>query len=120
MAALYLRRRPAEADASGLPGNGGAANQDAAHDMAFPDINVWVALTLEGHVHHTTAATWFTELPPEVRLAFWPFTPLGLLRLLTAAVVMGDEVMTQPQAWETSSVRPTPPSGGNRSVVPTT
>lgn len=24
---------------------------------------------------------------------------LGLLRLLTTAVVMGDEVMTQPQAW---------------------
>ena len=65
----------------------------------FPDINVWVALTYEGHVHHTTAATWFTELPPDVTLAFCRFTQLGLLRLLTTAVVMGDEVMTQPQAW---------------------
>jgi uncharacterized protein len=65
----------------------------------FPDINVWVALTYEGHVHHATAATWFTELPPDVTLAFCRFTQLGLLRLLTTAVVMGDEVMTQPQAW---------------------
>jgi predicted nucleic acid-binding protein len=55
----------------------------------FPDINVWVALTYEGHVHHTTAATWFTELPPDVTLAFCRFTQLGLLRLLTTAVVKG-------------------------------
>ena len=68
----------------------------------FPDINVWVALTYEGHVHHSTAATWFTQLPPHVTLAFCRFTQLGLLRLLTTAVVMGDEVMTQPQAWAAS------------------
>jgi toxin-antitoxin system PIN domain toxin len=65
----------------------------------FPDINVWVALTYEGHVHHTTAATWFTALSPDVTLAFCRFTQLGLLRLLTTAVVMGDDVLTQPQAW---------------------
>ena len=65
----------------------------------FPDINVWVALTYEGHVHHTAAAAWFVELPPDVTLAFCRFTQRGLLRLLTTAAVMGDEVMTQPQAW---------------------
>jgi toxin-antitoxin system PIN domain toxin len=65
----------------------------------FPDINVWVALTYEGHVHHATAAAWFTELRPDVTLAFCRFTQLGLLRLLTTQAVMGDEVMTQPQAW---------------------
>jgi predicted nucleic acid-binding protein len=32
-------------------------------------------------------------------LAFCRLTQLGLLRLLTTKVVMGDEVMTQPQAW---------------------
>jgi toxin-antitoxin system PIN domain toxin len=58
-----------------------------------------VALTYEGHVHHVTAATWFLALPPDATLAFCRFTQLGLLRLLTAAAVMGDEVMTQPQAW---------------------
>ena len=64
-----------------------------------PDINVWVALTYEGHAHHRTAATWFAALEPDASLLFCRFTQLGLLRLLTTAVVMGDEVMTQPQAW---------------------
>lgn len=38
-------------------------------------------------------------LSPGATLAFCRFTQLGLLRLLTASAVMGDEVMTQPQAW---------------------
>ena len=65
----------------------------------FPDINVWVALTYEGHAHHSNAAEWFATLSPDATLAFCRFTQLGLLRLLTAEAVMSDEVMTQPQAW---------------------
>jgi uncharacterized protein len=65
----------------------------------FPDINVWVALTYEAHAHHATAATWFATVKPEASLVFCRFTQLGLLRLLTTAAVMGDEVMTQPEAW---------------------
>jgi toxin-antitoxin system PIN domain toxin len=65
----------------------------------FPDINVWVALTYEGHAHHRTAATWFATLKLDVSLVFCRLTQLGLLRLLTTEAVMGDEVMTQPQAW---------------------
>jgi toxin-antitoxin system PIN domain toxin len=65
----------------------------------FPDINVWVALTYEGHVHHRIAAEWFETLSPDATLTVCRFTQLGLLRLLTANAVMGDEVMTQPQAW---------------------
>ena len=65
----------------------------------FPDINVWVALTYEGHTHHQTAADWYTELSAEATLVFCRFTQIGLLRLLTTAAVMGDEVMTQPEAW---------------------
>jgi toxin-antitoxin system PIN domain toxin len=67
--------------------------------LLFPDINVWVALTYEGHVHHAVAAAWFAELQPDATLAFCRFTQLGLLRLLTTPAVMGDEVMTQPKAW---------------------
>jgi uncharacterized protein len=66
----------------------------------FPDINVWVALTYEGHAHHRTAVTWFMTLKPDVSLVFCRLTQLGLLRLLTTEAVMGDEVMTQPQAWQ--------------------
>lgn len=65
----------------------------------FPDINVWVALTYEGHIHHSHAAQWFATLPSDSTFVFCRFTQLGLLRLLTAPAVMRDEVMTQPQAW---------------------
>ena len=65
----------------------------------FPDINVWVALTYEGHSHHSEAKRWFAGLPPDSTFVFCRFTQLGLLRLVTAKAVMSDEVMTQPQAW---------------------
>jgi hypothetical protein len=61
-----------------------------------------VALTYEGHVHHIIARSWFASVVGSGRLFFCRITQLGLLRLLTAEVVMGqDEVMTQEQAWET-------------------
>ena len=65
----------------------------------FPDINVWVALTYEGHAHHANAAEWFATLSRDATFVFCRFTQVGLLRLLTAEAVMSDEVMTQPQAW---------------------
>ena len=65
----------------------------------FPDINVWVALTHSGHVHHQVAADWFTDLNPDSRLYFCRFTQLGFLRLLSSGAVMGDNAMNQPDAW---------------------
>ncbi len=66
----------------------------------FPDINVWVALTHGAHVHHVVAHDWFESLEGDVQFCFCRFTQLGLLRLLTAAAVMGDDVLTQPAAWK--------------------
>jgi toxin-antitoxin system PIN domain toxin len=61
---------------------------------------VWVALTYEGHVHHKIARSWFVSVAGSGRLFFCRITQLGLLRLLTAEIVMGqDEVMTQLEAW---------------------
>lgn len=66
----------------------------------FPDVNVWIALTYGGHVHHSFAKAWFDQLEIESRVCFCRFTQLSLLRLLTTEAVMGtDEVMTQNQAW---------------------
>ena len=65
----------------------------------FPDINVWVALTHGQHVHHVIARDWFASLDADERFCFCRFTQLGLLRLLTAAAVMGDEVLDQREAW---------------------
>ncbi|HTS13577.1 MAG TPA: TA system VapC family ribonuclease toxin [Candidatus Limnocylindrales bacterium] len=67
----------------------------------FPDINVWVALTYDGHIHHAPAREWFERLPASTRLFFSRFTQLGLLRLLTAAAVMGeDRAKSQREAWK--------------------
>jgi len=65
----------------------------------FPDVNVWIALTSERHLHHVVAASWFANLSEESRLCFCRITQLSLLRLLTTQAVMGLEVMTQPEAW---------------------
>ena len=65
----------------------------------FPDINVWVALTHARHAHHLVARDWLDSLEPDVRFCFCRFTQLGLLRLLTAEAVMGDDVMLQTEAW---------------------
>jgi toxin-antitoxin system PIN domain toxin len=65
----------------------------------FPDINVWIALTHGAHVHHDIARDWFNSLEPDTRFHFCRFTQLGLLRLLTADAVMGEDVMNQVEAW---------------------
>src|SRR5215831_8831958 len=65
----------------------------------FPDVNVWLSLTWEGHEHHRIARTWFQELDADDRLAFCRFTQISLLRLLTTRVIMKDDTMTQAAAW---------------------
>ena len=65
----------------------------------FPDINVWVALTHARHVHHYEARDWMASLDGHERFCFCRFTQLGLLRLLTAQAVVGDEVLDQAEAW---------------------
>lgn len=66
----------------------------------FPDVNVWIALTYQGHIHHATAARWFANVGDESRLCFCRITQLSLLRLLTTAAVMGSEVLSQAEAWK--------------------
>ena len=66
----------------------------------FPDVNVWIALTSERHLHHIVAARWFASLREDSHLCFCRITQISLLRLLTTQAVMGTEVMTQPEAWQ--------------------
>jgi toxin-antitoxin system PIN domain toxin len=66
----------------------------------FPDINVWLALSYQRHIHYPSARDWFEQLDVHSRLSFCRFTQLGLLRLLTTVAVMGDdEVLSQSEAW---------------------
>jgi toxin-antitoxin system PIN domain toxin len=65
----------------------------------FPDLNVWLALSVGGHSHHSDAKAWFDRLPYDARLIFSSYTQIGLLRLLTNVSVMGDRVHTLRSAW---------------------
>ena len=75
--------------------------KESSRSFLFPDINVWVALTYDRHVHHVAARTWFDGLAPSARLFFCRWTQLGLLRLLSAPAVMGvDRAKSQQEAWK--------------------
>lgn len=66
----------------------------------FPDLNVWVALSVAGHVHSREAWNWLHVLPHESRLIFSRYTHLGMLRLLTNPAAMGDQTLTLRKAWD--------------------
>ena len=63
----------------------------------FLDVNVWLALTHQRHVHYGVARDWLDSIDAQV--FFCRFTQIGLLRLLTNAQVMGPDVLTQRSAW---------------------
>ncbi len=72
----------------------------SSSSFLFPDVNVWLALSYERHVHHATAKEWFEQIGPGARFCFCRFTQIGLLRLLTTDALMGsDRVLTQAEAW---------------------
>jgi len=65
----------------------------------FPDLNVWLALSVYGHRHTAEAWNWLNLLPREARLIFSRYTQVGLLRLLTNQSVMGEQTLTLRKAW---------------------
>lgn len=65
----------------------------------LPDVNVWVALHHQKHLHHRSALEWFNGLEERTTLVFCRQSQLGLFRLLTTSAVMGNEVSTQQQCW---------------------
>ena len=65
----------------------------------FPDVNVWIALSVLAHPHNELAWKWKTLMPSDGRILFSRYTQLGLLRLLTNSVVMGEQVLSLRQAW---------------------
>ncbi len=67
--------------------------------LYFPDINVWLALSVSKHSHNSIVWTWLNHLPADSCLIFSRFTQLGLLRLLTNAAAMGDQTLTLRKAW---------------------
>jgi len=68
--------------------------------MQLPDVNVWLALTFDSHVHHPAAKEWFDAISGELCL-FCRTTQQGYLRLVTNASVFGGDALTLSQAWLT-------------------
>jgi uncharacterized protein len=63
------------------------------------DVNFWIALAAEQHVHHGIARNWFISARAE-GVAFCRITQLGFLRLLTNRHVMKEEALTPIAAWD--------------------
>jgi uncharacterized protein len=66
--------------------------------ICFPDVNVWIALIVAGHVHHKAANDWY-EASEWDTLIFSRVTQMGFLRLLTNRKIMGNHVSTADGAW---------------------
>jgi hypothetical protein len=64
----------------------------------LPDVNVWIALTSNRHVHHAIATEWLQGIERDY-VAFCRVSELGFLRLLTNSHVMGSDVLSPTQAW---------------------
>lgn len=68
--------------------------------LFFPDVNVWLALSIADHSHSRDAWNWLRILPENARLIFCRYTQLGILRLLTNSAVMGSRPLTLGEAWD--------------------
>ena len=67
--------------------------------MLLPDVNVWLALAFDSHVHHPRAKAWFDALSTELCL-FCRMTQQGFLRLATNPKVFGTHALTLTDAWQ--------------------
>jgi hypothetical protein len=65
--------------------------------LSFPDVNVWMALILEHHVHRPVARAWWQS--SDVPIALTRFTQLSILRLLTTHAAMGGKPLSMDDAW---------------------
>ena len=65
--------------------------------MLLPDINVWIALAFQSHLHQAKAKTWF-EGSAET-CCFCRLTQQGFLRLASNPAVFKDEAVSLAKAW---------------------
>ena len=67
--------------------------------LIFPDVNVWLALNHQIHVHHAAAMRWFAAQDESATFVFCRQTQMGFFRLMTTDAVLGSDVITQCQCW---------------------
>lgn len=66
--------------------------------MFLADVNVWLALAFESHVHHPSARNWF-DSAADGSCFFCRLTQQGFLRLATNPKAFGDEAVPLRDAW---------------------
>lgn len=64
------------------------------------DVNVWVAIAHEAHLHHERARELVSSLGSQPGMVLPVYSDGICLRLLTNHKVMGDRARTQRGAWE--------------------
>jgi toxin-antitoxin system PIN domain toxin len=67
--------------------------------MFLPDVNLWLALAFESHIHHAPAKRWFESFSSE-GCSFCRMTQQGFLRLATNPQAFEQETATLSEAWE--------------------
>ena len=70
--------------------------------MKLPDINLWLALSLSKHTHHSPVKAWLDGENEPDSLCFCRSTQQSFLRLLTTAGVMsvyGNAPLSNKDAW---------------------
>lgn len=65
----------------------------------LPDVNVWLALAVQDHVHHR-AATEYWQASPQSRRYFCRGSASSLVRLLTHPHLMADKPLSLQAAWQ--------------------
>ncbi len=65
--------------------------------LSFPDVNVWLALTLANHIHRGLAMEWWNRTGGTI--AFLRLTQVSVLRLLTTSAAMDGTPFTLRKAW---------------------
>ena len=71
--------------------------------LFFPDLNIWLALSVAAHSHSADAWDWVKLLSDDRKLIFSRYTQIGLLRLLTNNTVMGEQTLTLRNAWHSTT-----------------
>lgn len=67
--------------------------------MSLPDVNLWLTLAFESHVHHLSAKLWFESAGDE-GCWFCRMTQQGFLRLATNPKAFGAEAVSLSGAWQ--------------------
>lgn len=67
--------------------------------MLLPDVNVWLALAFNAHLHHPLAKQWFDALSTDICF-FCRLTQQGFLRLATNPSVFSSDALTLTDAWQ--------------------